>query len=57
MFKGGTLVRNKAKDFPNPIKFKGSSPKDYNTYESLRPNGEINTRPQERMRNSQEQER
>ncbi|WP_082394230.1 small acid-soluble spore protein K [Bacillus sp. JCM 19034] len=50
-------MRNKEKGFPNPMKFKGSSPKDYNTYDSLRPNGEMNTRPQERMRNSQEQER
>ncbi|GAE31133.1 MULTISPECIES: small acid-soluble spore protein K [Halalkalibacter] len=50
-------MRNKAKDFPNHINFKGSSPKDYNTYESLRPNGTINTRPQERMKNSQEQEK
>ncbi|MBP3952366.1 small, acid-soluble spore protein K [Bacillus sp. YZJH907-2] len=45
-------MRNKAKGFPNHIKFQGNSPKDHNKHESLRADGTINTHPRERMRNS-----
>ncbi|WP_246880043.1 small, acid-soluble spore protein K [Bacillus suaedae] len=50
--RGKQLVRNKAKGFPNHIKFQGNSPKDHNKHESLRADGTINTHPRERMRNS-----
>lgn len=46
-------MRNKAKGFPNHIKFQGNSPKEpTNRHESLRADGSINTRPRERMRKS-----
>ncbi|MBY0187073.1 small, acid-soluble spore protein K [Bacillus altitudinis] len=46
-------MRNKAKGFPNQVnrKFEGE-PGATDAYASKRPNGETNTRPQERMRAS-----
>ncbi|TWI52885.1 small acid-soluble spore protein K [Halalkalibacter nanhaiisediminis] len=46
-------MRNKAKDFPNHISFKGKSP-NHNEHESKRADGTINTRPRERMRQGDE---
>ncbi len=49
--KGGPSMRNKAKGFPNHIKFEGNSPKDIrNKNESKRADLSINTRPRDRMR-------
>ncbi|MFC0471210.1 small acid-soluble spore protein K [Halalkalibacter kiskunsagensis] len=46
-------MRNKAKGFPNHIKFEGNSPKDIrNKNESKRADLNINTRPRDRMRTS-----
>jgi small acid-soluble spore protein K (minor) len=49
----GIEMRNKAKGFPNQVnhKFEGE-PGSTDAYASKRPNGETNTRPQERMRAS-----
>ncbi|WP_062105453.1 small, acid-soluble spore protein K [Bacillus niameyensis] len=46
-------MRNKAKDFPygNDSKFNGE-PRAKSEYSPMRPNGTINTHPQERMRAS-----
>ena len=48
-------MRNKAKGFPNQVnhKFEGE-PGATDAYASKRPNGETNTRPQERMRGIRE---
>ncbi|MDT8860976.1 small, acid-soluble spore protein K [Alkalihalobacillus sp. MEB130] len=46
-------MRNKAKGFPNHIKFEGNSPQNIrNKNESKRADLSTNTRPRERMRNS-----
>ncbi|WP_112179959.1 MULTISPECIES: small acid-soluble spore protein K [Paraliobacillus] len=45
-------MRNKQKDFPN-ITNKNLHPKAKAENHSLRPNGTINTQPQERMRQSE----
>ncbi|NEU31878.1 small, acid-soluble spore protein K [bacterium LRH843] len=44
-------MRNKAKGFPGKRRFYGESPNN-NEHQSQRANGTINTRPQERMRES-----
>lgn len=46
-------MRNKAKNFPAPMKFDGE-PKAKPVYSSKRANGTINTNPEERMRRSGE---
>lgn len=46
-------MRNKAKGFPNQVNHKSEGePEAADAYASKRPNGEMNTRPQERMRAS-----
>jgi small acid-soluble spore protein K (minor) len=44
------MVRNKDSNFPGPRKI--HNPKAKAEHASIRPNGEINTKPQERMANS-----
>ncbi|KGA97696.1 spore protein [Alkalihalobacillus alcalophilus ATCC 27647 = CGMCC 1.3604] len=46
-------MRNKAKDFPNHIKFSGASLED-EKHASKRANGTIKDRPQERMLSANE---
>ncbi len=48
---GGSPMRNKAKGFPNHIKFSGASASD-ERHASQRANGSINDHPQQRMQSA-----
>ncbi|AIC93804.1 MULTISPECIES: small acid-soluble spore protein K [Shouchella] len=45
-------MRNKAKNFPNPISFDGKEADNADANASKRPDGSINDRPKERMSSS-----
>ncbi|WP_144558628.1 small acid-soluble spore protein K [Shouchella miscanthi] len=45
-------MRNKAKNFPNPISFNGNKADNADAAASKRPDGSINDHPKERMSSS-----
>ncbi len=52
MVKGVSRMRNKAKDFPNPISFNGNKANNADEHASKRADRSIADRPQERMSSS-----